>query len=554
MRCISHGLDTLPHHPSPELRQPGRLAPGTAALARSCAARASAEMQRCISRSPSNFMIPRLRPLRDCSPISYPTLASTMHRTQLICAGAVWTEQTCGTGLGTAAYLKRPIVVHGREYFFARYNKSDLRGGADLRPRREFGRDTRRFVGLYVPPGSHPGAGRDGCDPDRERPVPRTTSRQHPGRLPQSRRISATTLSAGPAGSRQWRQDPRRKPRRARSVAWVAGLGGPLVQRCLPRDVQCIYREGRRPRSGSGSRNDVGASSLRRSKTPVSSEMQRVPRRRRRRQRRSRSSLSPTTRTAAIRSRRVEIAASAQVAHPHSRRDRHRQGADGTSRPRRPAGARDRSSRSLRSPSRQPDEAELWFGYSEGVSPEQERAARRDCSGGRTAAPFFWTRSRHAVTRRRSAALPGRLDCPAVAAASASRRFSWSPPRNANRRSFRSPRPFRSDLLFRLNTLEVYCCRYGAYRFRRDRAPPDAEIDPAVELSQGAIDRLAELNWDGNIRELRNVLARLSLSGSGHVIDKAVVEADLRARSRDRRRRLTTEAIRIARTYSGRMC
>jgi len=33
------------------------------------------------------------------------------------------------------------------------------------------------------------------------------------------------------------------------------------------------------------------------------------------------------------------------------------------------------------------------------------------------------------------------------------------------------------------------------------------------------------LNWDGNIRELRNVLARLSLSGSGHVIDKAVVEA-----------------------------
>jgi len=40
-----------------------------------------------------------------------------------ICAGAVWTEKTCGTnGLGTAAYLKRPIVVHGREHFFARYN------------------------------------------------------------------------------------------------------------------------------------------------------------------------------------------------------------------------------------------------------------------------------------------------------------------------------------------------------------------------------------------------------------------------------------------------
>jgi hypothetical protein len=32
-------------------------------------------------------------------------------------AGAIWTENVCGTnGLGTAAYLKRPIVVHGREH------------------------------------------------------------------------------------------------------------------------------------------------------------------------------------------------------------------------------------------------------------------------------------------------------------------------------------------------------------------------------------------------------------------------------------------------------
>ena len=37
--------------------------------------------------------------------------------------GAVWTENICGTnGLGTAAHLKRAIVVHGRDHFFSRYN------------------------------------------------------------------------------------------------------------------------------------------------------------------------------------------------------------------------------------------------------------------------------------------------------------------------------------------------------------------------------------------------------------------------------------------------
>jgi transcriptional regulator of acetoin/glycerol metabolism len=44
-------------------------------------------------------------------------------------------------------------------------------------------------------------------------------------------------------------------------------------------------------------------------------------------------------------------------------------------------------------------------------------------------------------------------------------------------------------------------------------------------LSKGAIDRLAELDWDGNIRELRNVLARLSLNETGCVIDETSVES-----------------------------
>ncbi len=94
---------------------------------------------------------------------------------------------------------------------------------------------------------------------------------------------------------------------------------------------------------------------------------------------------------------------------------------------------------------------------------------------------------------------------------------------------------FRSDLLFRLNTLEVTLL---PLRERTDFAEIARhlmeKIDPAVELSKGAVDRLAELDWDGNIRELRNVLARLSLNESGHVIDEAAVDSVIGPASRER--------------------
>src|SRR5205807_2996421 len=64
---------------------------------------------------------------------------------------------------------------------------------------------------------------------------------------------------------------------------------------------------------------------------------------------------------------------------------------------------------------------------------------------------------------------------------------------------------FRSDLLFRLNTLEV---TLPPLRERSDFAEIARhlieKIDPSANLTESAIDRLAELNWDGNIRELRN--------------------------------------------------
>jgi sigma-54 dependent transcriptional regulator, acetoin dehydrogenase operon transcriptional activator AcoR len=54
------------------------------------------------------------------------------------------------------------------------------------------------------------------------------------------------------------------------------------------------------------------------------------------------------------------------------------------------------------------------------------------------------------------------------------------------------------------------------------------KIDPSAELTDSAIDRLAELNWDGNIRELRNVLSRLSLAERGSLIDETAVESVVR--------------------------
>ena len=84
---------------------------------------------------------------------------------------------------------------------------------------------------------------------------------------------------------------------------------------------------------------------------------------------------------------------------------------------------------------------------------------------------------------------------------------------------------FRSDLLFRLNTLEV---TLPPLRERSDFAEIARhlieKIDPSADLTESAIDRLAELNWDGNIRELRNVLSRLSLAEPGSLIDETAVE------------------------------
>jgi sigma-54 dependent transcriptional regulator, acetoin dehydrogenase operon transcriptional activator AcoR len=85
---------------------------------------------------------------------------------------------------------------------------------------------------------------------------------------------------------------------------------------------------------------------------------------------------------------------------------------------------------------------------------------------------------------------------------------------------------FRSDLLFRLNTLEV---TLQPLRERSDFADIARHlmkiIDPAASLTASAVERLAQLEWPGNIRELRNVLSRLSLGEPGSLIDETAVNA-----------------------------
>jgi sigma-54 dependent transcriptional regulator, acetoin dehydrogenase operon transcriptional activator AcoR len=84
---------------------------------------------------------------------------------------------------------------------------------------------------------------------------------------------------------------------------------------------------------------------------------------------------------------------------------------------------------------------------------------------------------------------------------------------------------FRSDLLYRLNTLEVTLPRL------RDRTDFEAivrhllgAIDPDREITSAIIARLATRPWLGNIRELRNMLARFTLTAE-NLIDETRVES-----------------------------
>ena len=85
---------------------------------------------------------------------------------------------------------------------------------------------------------------------------------------------------------------------------------------------------------------------------------------------------------------------------------------------------------------------------------------------------------------------------------------------------------FRSDLLFRLNTLEV---TLRPLRMRSDFADITRHllrlIDPAIHITDRAVERLAGAPWAGNMRELRAVLSRLTLNECFQFIDEDAVAA-----------------------------
>jgi sigma-54 dependent transcriptional regulator, acetoin dehydrogenase operon transcriptional activator AcoR len=79
---------------------------------------------------------------------------------------------------------------------------------------------------------------------------------------------------------------------------------------------------------------------------------------------------------------------------------------------------------------------------------------------------------------------------------------------------------FRSDLLFRLNTLEVTLPPLTERSdFQAIAGHLLATIDARRTLSARLIEHLAKCAWPGNIRELRNALSRLTLQTEDSVID-----------------------------------
>ena len=79
---------------------------------------------------------------------------------------------------------------------------------------------------------------------------------------------------------------------------------------------------------------------------------------------------------------------------------------------------------------------------------------------------------------------------------------------------------FRSDLLFRLNTLEVTLPPLAERSdFQAIAGHLMATIDARRTLSARLVEHLAKCAWPGNIRELRNVLSRLTLQTEDSVID-----------------------------------
>jgi sigma-54 dependent transcriptional regulator, acetoin dehydrogenase operon transcriptional activator AcoR len=109
---------------------------------------------------------------------------------------------------------------------------------------------------------------------------------------------------------------------------------------------------------------------------------------------------------------------------------------------------------------------------------------------------------------------------------------------------------FRSDLLFRLNTLEVTLPPLiERSDFEAIATHLLATIDARRSLSPAAVEHLANCAWPGNIRELRNVLSRLTLQTEDCVIDYPVV-ASIAGRQTEGKQASTLQARHCAQVLS----
>ena len=87
---------------------------------------------------------------------------------------------------------------------------------------------------------------------------------------------------------------------------------------------------------------------------------------------------------------------------------------------------------------------------------------------------------------------------------------------------------FRADLYYRLDTIEA---KLPPLRERTDFADIVAHllqaVSPGTEVEAPGLSCLAAQAWPGNIRELRNLLTRLTLTNRSQRIGLAAIEANL---------------------------
>ena len=525
MRCISFGLDTL-RPPSPEFVSPAilRQEQQRCSLVRGLALAEMHTLHQQIAGS--NFMIAFANAdglLLDI--ISDPSFSDASNAAS-IRPGTVWTERICGTnGLGTAAHLKRAIVVHGRDHFFSRYNNLTCIAAPVLAPDGE-------LTGILdassdcVSRQAHTQALVAMAATQIENGLFREHHRGNILIAFHNRGEYLHTLSAGLLAV-----DNEGKILAANRAAGILLHGLPASRGRRFADVfrtkfSTFVDEGRR-KERQRLEDEVGSqfiatientrqfSMVRGGSIPLPPPPKEIVT----------QFVSADPAIAGI-VRRVESAATRKM--PILIRGETGTGKEQLARHAHAASRRSGEFVAVNCAALPESliEAEL-FGYSEGAFTGARKGGSagffKEADGGTlfldeigdmpVALQAVLLRFLDDWTVRPVGGAKRQVDVLLVSAT------------NANLDESIAKGRFRSDLLFRLNTLEVTLPPLNERSDFADIARHlMRKIDPSADFTESAIDRLAELEWDGNIRELRNVLSRLSLGGPGSLIDEAAVE------------------------------